>query len=50
MFKLGDEDEDARALTKPSITDRGMKRWSLATPKRANTIWNTPANRTVAMK
>ena len=40
----------ARALTKPTITLRGMKRISFATPRTANRIWKIPARMTVAMK
>src|SRR5699024_8494378 len=38
-----------RALTKPTMTLRGMNRMSLATPATASRIWNTPASMTVAM-
>ncbi len=40
----------ASALTKPTITERGMKRISRATPVTPSTIWRTPARSTVAMK
>ena len=40
----------ASALTKPTMTLRGMNRMSLATPKTARRIWKTPARSTVAMK
>ena len=37
----------ASALTKPTITLRGMNRISLATPSRLSTICRTPARSTV---
>ena len=40
----------ARALTKPTMTERGMKRISRAAPIRARTTWKTPARITAAMK
>ena len=40
----------ARALTKPTITERGMNRISLATPNTPSTIWMTPARMTVAIR
>ena len=39
-----------RALTKPTITERGTNRISLATPSAPRTIWNTPARMTVAIR
>ena len=40
----------ASALTKPTITLRGMNRMSLATPNQASSIWMTPARRIVATR
>ena len=40
----------ARALTKPTMTLRGMNRIILATPSSARTTWKMPARMTVAMK
>jgi len=40
----------ARALTKPTITERGMKRMSRATPATPSRICRTPASRTVAIR
>ncbi len=40
----------ARALTKPTITERGTNRISFATPRAPSRIWNTPARMTAATK
>ena len=40
----------ASALTKPTITERGMKRISRVTPRTASRIWNTPARITAAIR
>jgi hypothetical protein len=39
-----------RALAKPTITDRGTNRISLATPSAPRMIWKTPARMTVAIR
>ncbi|CAM5592439.1 hypothetical protein SANTM175S_00732 [Streptomyces antimycoticus] len=40
----------ARALTKPTITERGTKRISFATPSMPSTIWKAPARMTAATR
>ncbi|CAM5727751.1 hypothetical protein SBADM41S_10287 [Streptomyces badius] len=40
----------ASALTKPTITERGMNRISFATPSAPRTTWKTPARMTAAMR
>ena len=40
----------ASALTNPTITLRGMKRMSFATPSTANSTWMTPASTIVTMR
>ncbi|MNR64608.1 hypothetical protein D3C85_1873150 [compost metagenome] len=40
----------ARALTKPTITDRGIKRISLVTPDKPRMIWKAPARMTAAIR
>jgi hypothetical protein len=40
----------ASALTKPTITDRGMNRMSFATPASPSPTWMTPARITVATR
>jgi hypothetical protein len=40
----------ASAFTKPTITERGMKRMSRVTPRMASRIWKTPARITAAMR
>ena len=40
----------ASAFTKPTITERGMKRISRVTPRTASRIWKTPARITAAMR
>jgi hypothetical protein len=40
----------AREFTKPTITERGTNRISLATPSAPRTIWNTPARITAATR
>ena len=40
----------ASALTKPTITLRGMKRISLANPAAPMSTWKTPARTTVASR
>ena len=40
----------ARALTNPTITERGMNRISLATPANASATWMRPPRMTVAMR
>ncbi len=40
----------ARELTKPTITERGMKRINFATPSMPRTTWKTPARITAAIR
>ena len=40
----------ASALTKPTITERGMKRINRATPETPSTTWITPPSITVAIR
>ena len=40
----------ARALTKPTITERGMKRIIRATPSTPSTTWIAPPRITVAIR
>ena len=40
----------ARALTKPTITERGMNRMSFATPERSKDDLERAAEKTVAMR